>query len=278
MGWRFRVVLEYDGAEFFGWQVQPDQRTVQGELVRALKRMGEFTLPTGAGRTDRGVHALNYPCHVDTERAWAPHDLLRALRGLTPSDIHVVSVSPADASFHARFDAVSRTYIYALARDFDPFFRHRRGVETRLPDAGWANHTLSALLGAHDFASFARTGSDPHTTRCDLSVARWDALPDGALVTLTADRFLYGMVRAIVGSLLSAFQNGLDTSALADTLAHQSRAAAGEAAPPGGLYLTQVAYPEDLAPAAQHARVCRLAGLSGPPVSDRSSSAAGRAE
>ncbi len=263
MGWRFRIDLEYDGTGFSGWQVQPGRRTVQGELARALGRLGERTRPAGAGRTDAGVHALGNVAHVDLERDWEDGELLRALRGHSPPDLRITRAGRVEPEFHARFTALSRTYRYALGREADPFFRARRWVPRRFPDPGWAEGELAAITGERGFASLARSGSESRSMRCRIDRAAWTEVAGGAVVTVTADRFLYGMMRALVGTLVRE-AGARPPGGLVRVLEAQNRGAAGAAAPPGGLYLTAVAYPGETVPE-RLGRVLRLSGLGAAP-------------
>jgi tRNA pseudouridine38-40 synthase len=235
---------------------------VQGELAAAFSRLGEDARPTGAGRTDAGVHALGQVAHVQLRREWAASDLLRALRGLTPGDIVVGAVRPVPETFHARFSAASRAYLYALALEHNAFFRKRRWVVERLPDPAWAGEELGSLLGDNDFDSFAKSGGAPSGTGCRISLAAWTPVSGGAVVTLVANRFLYGMVRAIVGTLLRSA--GEERGCLRRVLAAGRREAAGEAAPPWGLYLAAVRYPGEPPPPPPEA-VAGTAGIATPP-------------
>lgn len=262
MGWRYRLDLEYDGAEFSGWQRQPDRRTVQGEVERLLAKLNEAARPVGSGRTDAGVHALQNTAHVDLGREWPEEELLHALSSLAPPDLAVRSVGRVPGGFHARFDATARTYQYALGARPDPFFRSRRWVPRTLPEPGRVREELVSVLGEGDFASLARSGSETRTTRCRVEAAAWDPTPSGALVTVTADRFLYGMVRALVGSVVRGCGRGERPGFLGRVLARRDRGAAGEAAPPQGLYLASVRYAGETPPDRSE-EVVRLAGIGG---------------
>ncbi len=261
---RFRLEVSYDGTGFAGWQVQPRERTVQGELGRVFSRLGEDVLPTGAGRTDAGVHALVLPTHVDLVRSWGDQELFRAVQSLVPPDIEVLAVSRTDHDFHSRFNAGSRTYHYALGLLHNPFFRFRRWVPGQLPDPAWAAAALATLLGEGDFASFAKSGSSQETSRCRLIAASWRSWTGGAVLSITADRFLYGMVRAVTGSLVRGFRESQSPRYLKDVFEKKDRAAAGEAAPAGGLYLAGVSYQGDPEVVDRTGTVAMLAGLEEP--------------
>jgi len=268
---RYRLEVAYEGTAFAGWQVQPGRRTVQGELGRTLGRLGEDTLPVGAGRTDAGVHALGMTAHVDLERRWEPPELARALRGLSEPDIEVLAVGAVSDRFHARYTAESRTYHYALGLEHNLFFRFRRWVPEPLPEAAWARAELESLPGDRDVASLAKAGSGATGTRCRVRSAAWSVRPAGAVLSVTADRFLYGMVRALAGSLVSGFRDGEKPGHLFRVLERRDRAAAGAAAPPQGLYLGSVRYPEEPGVDREDG-VARIAGLDpGDPATGRRS-------
>jgi tRNA pseudouridine38-40 synthase len=260
MGWRYRLDLEYDGAGFAGWQVQPDRRTVQGTLAGTLERLGIRARPTGAGRTDAGVHALANVAHVDFEREWDAQDLRRALDGLLPEDLRVRAVTRMDAEFHARYGAISRTYHYAFGGTVDPFFRARRWVPRRLPDPDWAARELTLLIGERDCTSLARTGAETTSRVCAIQAGRWLTHEDGAILAIGANRFLWGMVRTLAGTLIAGWESGEAEGHLVRVLDRRSRDAAAAPAPPEGLYLTEVRYPGE-EPIDRAERVARLAGL-----------------
>jgi len=243
MVWRYRLDIAYDGSQFFGWQVQPGRRTIQGELAAMLERLGESVLPTGAGRTDAGVHALGNTAHADLTRAWEDRELTAALQSLAPADVRVTRARKVAGDFHARYQAVERCYAYALASSPEPFFRERRWNRRRLPAAGWVRRALASFAGLRDCASLARSGSESRSTRCDIRGTAWEPGGIGAVFRISADRFLYGMVRTIVGTIVRGFEKGLDPECFESALAAHRRSAAGEAAPPQGLYLTGVRYP-----------------------------------
>jgi len=181
-----------------------------------------------------------------------------------PSDLSVRSVRPVAPEFHARFSAVARTYHYALGVQHNPFFRHRRWVPHRLPDPGWAREVLKSLEGDQECASLAKSGTEVKTTRCCIQLTAWHVWPGGAVMTVSADRFLYGMVRALTGLLVRGAQRGEDAELLQRVLAARDRKEAGEAAPPEGLYLGRVSYDQDAPRPDLSPEVARLAGLRPP--------------
>ena len=254
---RYRLDLAWDGSEFSGWQQQSRGRTVQGELARVLAKLGEAACPQGAGRTDARVHALEFPVHVDLERPWPPDELTRALRAHLPRDLHVRRVRVVPPRFHARFDARSRTYLYALALADNPFFRFRRWVVAVLPPAWWVEGELKILRGSENFSALVRAGA-PSDARCRIQDAGWRPLSEGAVFHVTADRFMYGMMRALSGTLVQGFRNGARAGHLGRVLAGERAAAS---APPQGLYFAGARYAGEEPPEMPMGGLMRVAGL-----------------
>ena len=258
MSVRYRLDIDYDGSGFAGWQAQSKARTVQGELTRVLARLGEQrTRPAGAGRTDAGVHAVDFPVTVDLERDWPTDELRRALRARLPRDIHVRSVSTVAPRFHARFDAQSRTYLYALGLLEDAFFRLRRWRVPVLPAAAWIQGELKILRESANVSALARAGAQAGA-RCRILDAGWRPLPEGAVFHVTADRFLYGMMRALTGTLVNGFADGHASGHLARVLAGEHPA---RSAPPQGLYFAGASYAGESPPPIPFSEVIRVAGL-----------------
>lgn len=240
----FKLTIEYDGSGFSGWQVQPNQRTVQGKLYDALGEIAAGELKViGAGRTDTGVHAVGQVAHALLETDMTTGVMLKALRGKLPRDIVVRAVEEVPLSFSARYDARSRRYHYifidrstALWRKY--YHEVPKGFSREGIDA--MNEQLRALRGEHDFAPFAASGSNAKTTVC--RIIRAEIIENRPLVTLsiTADRFLYNMMRSIAGSVLRAGTGG--NVSIAGILDSGDRSAAGPTLPPGALYLMEITY------------------------------------
>lgn len=240
----FKLTIEYDGSGFSGWQVQPGQRTVQGKLYRALGEIaaGDVRI-VGAGRTDTGVHAAGQVASAALETDMTTGVIMKALRGKLPPDVVVRSVEEVPLSFNARYDARSRRYHYifidrpsALWRNY--YHELPKGIDAEAIDA--MREQLRALRGEHDFAAFAASGSKVKSTVC--SILRAEIIENRPLVTLsvTADRFLYNMMRSVAGTVLRA-GTGRNVS-IADILASGDRSAAGPTLPPGALYLMEIKY------------------------------------
>jgi tRNA pseudouridine38-40 synthase len=239
----YRLTLEYDGADFHGWQVQPRLRTVQGELADALARvLGEPVTLTGAGRTDAGVHAFGQVASFSTDVDVPLRRLRRALNGLTGRDLIVREVAPADAGFDARRSATGRVYRYRLGHAPTALDRHRVWVPGYDLDLDAMRAATAQLVGPHDFMSFAASrDASPHK-RCEVRRAVFVEEEAGVRLEIEADRFLHHMVRNIVGTLVDVGRGRLETTSIAEILAARDRRVAGPTAPAHALTLWQVRY------------------------------------
>ncbi|MBE0595482.1 MAG: tRNA pseudouridine(38-40) synthase TruA [Gemmatimonadales bacterium] len=250
LGDSFYAVLHYAGQGFAGWQSQPHTRTVQSEVEGALARLaGHRVVCHAAGRTDAGVHALGQVVSFTMPRAWAPDDLLRALRAVTPDDLWVARVGVAFPGFHARRDARSRRYRYVVGCDAAAFSPFRRPFEWALGlplDGDALAAAATAIRGEHDFRAYAAVGQDKPHYRCDVSRAEWAARPDahGFIFTIEADRFLHHMVRFLVGTMVDAARGRRPLEDVARLLTITENRETSPPAPPQGLYLVHVSYPQ----------------------------------
>jgi tRNA pseudouridine38-40 synthase len=246
-----RLTLAYDGTAYAGWQVQPDARTVQGELEEAIRKVtGQAVRATASGRTDAGVHALGQVVAFRTGSALSADVFHRALNAELPDDVAVLSAAEAEEGFHPIRNAVRKRYRYVIhdgpVRDV---FRRRYAWHYRQRlDAEAMARAAESLVGRHDFSSFAASGSERlsnvRTVSC-LSVARGQGgQADLITVEVEADGFLYNMARAIVGTLVEIGRGARPETWAAEALAACDRTAAGPNAPPQGLFLVQVEYPQ----------------------------------
>jgi tRNA pseudouridine38-40 synthase len=241
-----RLDLEYDGTEFRGWAAQPGLRTVQGELETALATiLREPVKLTVAGRTDAGVHALGQVASFATATAAElPADLARGLNALSPDDVAVTAAAPVADGFDARRDARSRTYLYrVLARPGpSPFERNRALWWPHRVDREALDACAAALLGTHDFTAFTPTQTDHVRFERDILATDWHRDGDVLSFRITADAFMRNMVRALVGTMLNVSSGRFTVEDFTRFLAGAPRSAAGETAPPHGLYLESVSY------------------------------------
>lgn len=237
---RYFIEFAYKGTSYHGSQVQPNGITVQSVLQDAFFTMLRMPVElTFAGRTDAGVHAEQMFAHFDLDDT--PPTAER-LNRLLPEDIAVRRIYPVADDLHARFSARRRTYEYRIAVRKSPFsYDTRTRVHVPL-DYKAMNEAAKLLLGTHDFASFCKVHTDVKTTLCTVTEAYWREDDEGAVFTITADRFLRNMVRAVVGTLFEVGRHQLTSEGFADIIESRSRQAAGQSAPPQGLFLTAVRY------------------------------------
>ena len=235
---RLKLTIEYDGTDFRGWARQPGERTVEGELRRALGELysaGELVV---AGRTDTGVHALANVVSVDVEGGPPPDRAVPAINTRLPRDIAVSGAEPAAGDFHARYDARSRSYRYRVwnRRGRSALEARRSLWYPRALDLEALNENAQSLVGEHDFRAFTPAETQHRLFTRTIESARWTQLDESVVAfEITADSFLRHMVRTLVGSMLQ----GQD---LAPLLTGSLRSEAGPTAPPHGLYLTDVTY------------------------------------
>jgi tRNA pseudouridine38-40 synthase len=239
-----RLDIEYDGAGFRGWARQPGQRTVQGELETALATvLREPVELTVAGRTDTGVHALGQVATFEAA-AEPPEDLMRRLNGLGPDDVAVTAANVVAPGFNARHDAKSRSYRYRLlARSAPSPFEQGKSL--------WWPHQIdhealqacaAALEGTHDFTAFTPTQTDHVRFDRDIHAASWTSEGDILNFRITADAFMRNMVRVLVGTQLEVASGRRSVENFIQLLGGAPRTAAGDTAPPHGLYLEAVSY------------------------------------
>jgi tRNA pseudouridine38-40 synthase len=243
---RYRLLIEYDGGPFVGWQMQAGGQSVQGVITQAIAAFADETVTVhGAGRTDAGVHALGQAAHVDLARDWRPDRVRDALNArLRPHPVAVVAVEKAADSFHARFSAKRRHYLYRIVnRRADLTLERNRAWRVPRPlDAAAMHAAAQRLIGRHDFTTFRAAecqAKSPVKTLDRLDVAR-----DGEEVHVhaSARSFLHHQVRSMVGSLVVVGEGKWSADDLAAALAARSRADCGPVAPPEGLYLVGVDY------------------------------------
>jgi tRNA pseudouridine38-40 synthase len=244
---RFFIHLAYDGTAYHGWQMQPNGITVQQVLNDALSTiLRQPLMAHGAGRTDTGVHARQFFAHFDIERSFSAKEcqqLIFSLNGILPKDICVYEVFQVEPDIHARFSAISRTYEYIICRQKDPFFVNRAWFNTQQLDIDVMNKGASILMEYNDFACFSKSNTQVKTTNCQITHAAWESKDHLLKFTITADRFLRNMVRAIVGTLTELGCGKIAIDDLRIIIESGNRRKAGFSAPAEGLFLTQILYP-----------------------------------
>ena len=246
-----KATLSYDGAEFSGWQVQPDADTVQGTLASAIGRItGEKVLPQGSGRTDAGVHALAQVMTFVTESSVPTENFLKALNDILPASVRVLEVSEAPADFHARHSARAKKYRYRIYRGaICPPFLARYVWHYPYPLHEEAMMRAAGLVaGEHDFTSFAAVDPERGKDGAPVSNVRtifsseWERAGDELIYTVRGSGFLHHMVRNLVGTFILVGRGTLQVEEVGRIVEARDRSAAGATAPASGLYLVNVEY------------------------------------
>jgi len=242
-----KIVLEYDGTDFVGWQRQASGRSVQEEIETVLRTVtDEYVTITGSGRTDAGVHARGQVANFKIESAISVGDLRRALNGLLSDEVVVHSIEEVDDRYSARYSARERAYRYFISTT--PTAINRRFCwQLFYPlDIELMNQASGLIVRTKDFQSFCRANSGVDNFLCNIFEARWDEQPPASLVFLVrANRFLYGMVRALVGTMVDVGRGYLSLEEFEGIIEAKDRRKAGMAAPPQGLFLEEVLYEEN---------------------------------
>jgi len=244
---RFKLLIEYAGTRYSGWQVQKNARTVQGELMRAVhEATGQPPVELyGAGRTDAGVHALGQVAHLEVRTGLPPESLRRTINDALPADINILSVEKAPHRFHARHDAVSRAYAYQIARRRTAFGK---------PFVWWVKDPLdiaamragaASLTGRRDFRGFTDDDPDEKSTIVEIGEVTTDEDGDAVIIGVEGSHFLWKLVRRMVGVLVEVGKGGLAPDDVARLLDEPKGLPATLTAPASGLFLARVMYPGD---------------------------------
>ncbi|MBV6520855.1 MAG: tRNA pseudouridine synthase A [Gemmatimonadaceae bacterium] len=247
-----QLVLHYDGSAFSGWQIQPRQRTVQGEVERVLADLcGQRVVAQGAGRTDAGVHARGQAVGVKVASTWKPAILRRAINAKLPQEVWVAAAHEMRPEFHARFSATSRRYAYHVGTDedsFSPFRRKTEWARCQPLDVDLLQRAARTILGEHSFLAFAVRGTAPPTDhhRCNVVRSEWESRSNGFTYHVEANRFLHHMVRFLVGTMLEIAAGKRPLSSMDELLDAPSNVDVAPPAPAHALFLEAVTYPADL--------------------------------
>ena len=247
-----QLVVQYDGAEFSGWQRQPAQRTVQGVIEEALERLcGAPVSALGSGRTDAGVHARGQAVGVIVPAKWESAQLRRALNAVLPSDVWVAKAVEMRPEFHARYSAASRRYTYLVGTDDEahsPFRRRYELAFTKPIDRAALDLAAATVVGDHCFRAFAVQGTAPATDthRCIVTESRWIERPGGLRYSVQANRFLHHMVRFLVGTMLDVASGKRPAADVAMLLAATDNSEVSAPVSPHALFLEAVEYPPQL--------------------------------
>lgn len=244
---RYFIHLAYNGSAFFGWQIQPNHPSVQETMETCLSLLlhEAHVAVTGCGRTDTGVHASSFYAHFDTEKQFSPDEcqqLVFKLNNFLPKEIVIFNIFEVAPDLHARFDAESRTYQYHLCTRKNPFKTHFTYHYHRQLDVAAMNEAAAMLLQHEDFTSFSKVHTQVNNFICHVTEAHWKQEDDELVFTITANRFLRNMVRAIVGTLLEVGTGKISVQDFQNIINQKDRCAAKTSAPAHALFLTEVRY------------------------------------
>ncbi|GAA4817821.1 tRNA pseudouridine(38-40) synthase TruA [Litoribaculum gwangyangense] len=244
---RYFLELSYNGTGYHGWQNQPNALSIQEVLEKAVSTLlNEEISITGAGRTDAGVHAKQMFAHFDTNIAFYPEDLKYKLNSFLPQDIAIHYIFKVKPEAHARFDAVSRTYLYRVTLKKNVFNYNEAYYVKQALNVDKMNEASKILFEYKDFQCFSKSNTDVKTYYCDIMKAEWFFKQDELHFVIQANRFLRNMVRAIVGTMINIGLGKLNLEDFHATIQSKSRSEAGFSVPAHGLYLTNIEYPKDI--------------------------------
>tara|TARA_Y100001968_G_scaffold258362_1_gene245332 strand:+ start:2509 stop:3288 length:780 start_codon:yes stop_codon:yes gene_type:complete len=240
---KYVLHLSYLGTNFSGWQIQDNANTIQGLLMEGLHNIVDPKIPlmVGAGRTDTGVHAINYFAHFESFKIDAT-DLKFKLNRFLPNDIVIHNIFSVNSDFHARYSAISRKYEYWISTEKDPFLIGRSYYFPRKLNIELMNLGAQILISKQDFSCFSKSKSDHNI--CDIKSASWFKSKNMLIFKIEADRFLYNMVRCIVGTLIQIGLEKLKVDEIIQIIYSKNRSSAGYSVPAYGLYLLDVQYPK----------------------------------
>ncbi len=244
---RYFLYIAYKGTNYHGWQIQNNAITVQEVLNKSLSTILRQEIGVmGSGRTDTGVHATMQVVHFDTSSQMAPDQMVYKLNGLLPQDIAAYKIRQVSPEANTRFDAISRQYHYKIHQQKDPFLKGFSYYFPKEVNQQAMNEAAQLMLEWKDFECFSRVKTEVNNFNCDVVEARWEKQNDQLIFSVRANRFLRGMVRAMVGTLLDIGEGKLSQHDFKKILESRDRTKASRSAPPEGLYLNDIVYPDHL--------------------------------
>lgn len=245
---RYFIYLSYKGTNYHGWQVQPESRTIQGELEKALSLLLKEQINViGAGRTDTGVHASYFVAHFDSvNSSLILSDLVYKLNSILDNDIAINVIKPVNNEAHARFSAISRTYRYIISSVKDPFYKAYKAYVFEVLDIDAMNKAAQYMINYKDFTSFSKLHTDVKTNNCSIEYALWRKDENDIIFEIKADRFLRNMVRAIVGTHLDIGRAKIPPEEIKTIIEAKNREKAGKSVDARGLFLVNIQYPENI--------------------------------
>lgn len=243
---RYFFEISYDGTNYHGWQSQSNAIGIQTIVENCISKLTRAeTKITASGRTDTGVHCEQQFFHADVS-ATDIHGLLFRMNAMLPPDIVIHSIRPVKPDAHARYDAVLRSYQYRMVLTKNAFARDRAWYFFKPLDVQTMNMAAALLVGKHDFTSFSKVNTDVKHFICEIREARWDVGSDKLEFSISSNRFLRGMVRAIVGTLIDVGLGRTSPDEFSRIIGSKNRKEAGQNVPSYGLYLTKVVYPQSI--------------------------------
>jgi tRNA pseudouridine38-40 synthase len=239
----YKLVIQYDGTNYCGWQTQSNAPTVQQTIMDKIELISKVKVNlTGSGRTDSGVHALGQVANFKTEEEIDIYKFRHSINAVLPEDISIISMEKVDEDFNARFNARKRSYIYLISKLKSPFFQKYSYHYHESLNCNILNNLSMIFFGEKDFTSFARKNTETENKVCNIFEAHWKDTNGMIVFRIEADRFLHGMVRTITGTLLKALKENPSPKFIEDILSARDRECAGEAVPAKGLFLFKVKY------------------------------------
>ncbi len=241
---RFKLYIEYEGTRYSGWQMQKNSKAIQGKLYEVAQRIfkNERIEIYGSGRTDAGVHALCQAAHLDVKTVLAPEIIRMKLNDELPADINILEVEKVDQKFHARHDAISRSYIYQISRRRTAFAKpFVWWIKDKL-DFTKMEHASKLFIGMHNFVSFADKDDEEKSTKVLIEDLQMKEEGDLILIRITGSHFLWKQVRRMIGVLVEVGRGNLTQNDIKYFLEHNSPTPAKYTAPPSGLFLEEVIY------------------------------------
>ena len=240
---RYKLTIEYNGSGFSGWQIQPDTKTVEGELESAFSKILQKEVDLiGQGRTDAGVHAKGQVAHVDLEGIKNIQKLIYGVNGLTENEVYIRDFQKVDSEFHARFDATSREYEYTILKTPSPLLDGFGWSQIKELDSKKLISCSQLLNGEFDFSGFSKFNEENYTTLCTILNSEFEESEDKWVYRIRANRFLRNMVRRIVGTMVEVAKGKLSTEHFSELLENPDSDVKSYTAPAKGLVLQKVFY------------------------------------
>lgn len=240
---RYKLIIEFNGSEFSGWQIQPDAKTVEEEIEKAFSQVLQQSIDLiGQGRTDAGVHAQGQVAHVDLPDGTDTQKLIFGVNGMIGNHIQIHSIEGVGPEFHARFDATSREYEYSVLTKASPLNNGLAWYPAKKLDIEKLRTCATTLLGEHDFNAFSKFNEENYTTLCRVFVSEWQEREGKLTFRISANRFLRNMVRRLVGTMIEVASGRITEPEFEDLLNNRDSKKPSVTAPAKGLVLTKVFY------------------------------------